>query len=414
MTGLGAAVTEVDQFEDVPDRPNSYALFPWLIIAVGAASDAINGKFHPAWLAGAGLFLFAVLYIATLWLGLTAGKLRTALVLLGALGVVTVALTAGFGGNMGTLFPLLALCCGAIVPWTSPHGPPLPLVVVFSVACLGALIVWLKHGTSGDVWQVAYGSGLAGLIVSIIFRFINAISELRRTRRELARSAVDAERLRFARDMHDLLGHTLSVMVVKAQVVRRLAERDPAAAAAQAADIEAVGRQALTEVRQAISGYRGRGVAAELATARTALADAGFTVTVRQDGAELPPEADALLGWVIREGVTNVIKHSGGQQCTIEVRNTDEEAAVQIANDGAADHDAAGPHASSPAGRHGGLPAGPHANLPAGRHGGLPAGGHGLAGLTERIAAAGGGLEAGPDTAGGYRLVAVIPAQGPA
>ncbi len=306
---------------------------------------------------------------------------RTSYVLLAALGAVGVALGAGFGGSMAALCPLLALCCGAIVPWRTRNGPPLPLVVVAGVAGLGALIAWLRHATAGDIWQVAYGSALAGLIVSIIFRFINAISELRRTREELARSAVDAERLRFARDMHDLLGHTLSVMVVKAQVVRRLAGRDPDAVTAQAADIEEIGRHALTEVRQAITGYRGRGLAPELAAAQTVLADAGFTVAVQHDGEELPAEADALLGWVVREGVTNVIKHSGGHQCEIEVRSADGKAGVVISDDGEGSPGAVA----------------------------LPSGGHGLAGLTERVAAAGGSVEAGPRRGGGFRLAAVIP-----
>ena len=371
---------DFDQFEDVPDRPNPFTLYPWLVIAVGAVADTVSGRFHPAWLAGAGLILFTVLYLATLWVRLRTSRLREACVLLGALGAVTVALDAGFGGNMATLFPLLGLCCGAIVPWRTRPGPPLPLVIVFGAACLGTLIAWLRGASGGDVWQVGYGTALAGLVVSIIFRFIAAISELRSTRRELARTAVDAERLRFARDMHDLLGHTLSVMVVKAQVVRRLAARDPAATATQASDIEEIGRQALAEVRQAISGYRGRGVAAELAAARTALADAGFTVAVRQDGPELPPEADALLSWVVREGVTNVIKHSDGHRCEIDVHNAGGEARVEIADDGG-----------------GGLAFG------------LPSGGHGLAGLTERITAAGGSVEAGPRRGGGYLLAASIP-----
>jgi two-component system sensor histidine kinase DesK len=382
MIGTGMPTEESDQFTDVPSRPSATALYPWLLVAFGAASDTVSGKFHPAWLAGAGLILFAALYMTALWIRLRTERQRTSYVLLVALGAVGVALGAGFGGSMAALCPLLALCCGAIVPWRTRNGPPLPLVVVAGVAALGALIAWLRHAPGGDIWQVAYGSALAGLIVSIIFRFINAISELRRTREELAQSAVDAERLRFARDMHDLLGHTLSVMVVKAQVVRRLAGRDPEAATAQAADIEEIGRHALTEVRQAITGYRGRGLAPELAAAEAALTGAGFTVAVRQGGAELPSEVDALLGWVVREGVTNVIKHSGGHQCEIDVHHTDGEASVEIADDGAG----AGGSALD-----------------------LPSGGHGLAGLTERIAAAGGTVQAGPRRGGGFRLAAVIP-----
>jgi two-component system, NarL family, sensor histidine kinase DesK len=349
----------------------------------GAAADTVSGRLRPQWLAGAGLVLFAVLYIAALWIRLRTSRLRTACVLLGVLGALTVALNIGFGGDMATLFPLLALCCGAVIPWRRRGGPPVPLIIVFGVACLGALIAWRQHSPGGDVWQVWYGSALAGLIVAIVFRFIDAIAELRSTRRELARSAVDEERLRFARDMHDLLGHTLSVMVVKAQAVRRLAEGDPRAAAAQAADIEEVGRHALTEVRQAITGYRGRGVAAELAAARTALADASFTVTVREDGHELPSETDALLGWVIREGTTNMIRHSGARRCEIDINSSAGKASVVLIDDGA-------PNVTAP-------------DAPSG------AGGHGLAGLRERINAADGTLDAGPLPDGGFRLAAVVP-----
>jgi len=214
----------------------------------------------------------------------------------------------------------------------------------------------------------------------MILRLVSVIRELQETRQELARAAVDEERLRFARDLHDLLGHTLSVMVIKAQVARKLATRDPGLAAEQAADIERVGRQALTEVRQSVSGYRGRGISRELEQARTALADAGITVTVQQDGPPVPAASDTLLGWVIREGVTNVIGHSGGHHCEIGIRHLDEQAAVEIRDDG------------------NGRPAVT-----------LPSGGHGLGGLRERISAAGGKLEAGPRLGGGYRLLALIP-----
>ncbi len=221
---------------------------------------------------------------------------------------------------------------------------------------------------------------LAGVIVAVFFQLVAVIRQLQQTRQELALAAVDEERLRFARDLHDLLGHSLSVMVVKAQAVRKLATRDPGLAAEQAADIEAVGRQALTEVREAVTGYRGRGLSRELGAARTALADAGITAVIREDGQAIPAEADAMLGWVIREGVTNVIRHSGGRRCEIDVRHADGAATVEIRDDGSGD--------------------------PA-----EPADGHGLRGLAERAAAAGGTLEAGPCASGGYRLAVRLPAK---
>jgi two-component system, NarL family, sensor histidine kinase DesK len=280
----------------------------------------------------------------------------------------------------GSLFPLFALASGAVAPWRQfRNGIPLPIALAVINAGAAALITWARHGSGSDIWQACYGTATAGLIVALFLRFFQVIIELRKTRMELAAAAVDAERLRFARDLHDLLGHTLSVMVLKAQAVRKLATIDPRAAAVQAADIETVGRQALTEVRQAVSGYRGRGLAVELDSARTALNDAGLTSAIRQETGPLPPETDPLLGWVVREGVTNVIKHSGGRRCDIGIRRIDDRVTVEITDDGD----------GSPAG--------------------LPSGGHGLAGLRERVAAAGGTLAAGPLPDGGFRLAVTVP-----
>jgi two-component system sensor histidine kinase DesK len=359
--------------------PPAVAFYPWLLVASAAAVDVLQGKTRPAWVAGGGLVVFAVLYMTAIWLKIKARRQRDAAVALTVLGAVTLALASGFGGDMFALLPLLSIVCGIVVPWTQ-RRPPWPAVVVGGVACAGALIAWIRHASAGDIWPVLYGTVLAGFIVALILRLISVIRELQETRQELATAAVAQERLRFARDLHDLLGHTLSVMVIKAQVVRKLAARDPELAAQQAADIERVGRQALTEVRESVSGYRGRGISRELEQARAALADAGFTVAVRQDDSPLPAEAGALLGWVIREGVTNVIRHSGGRQCEIGIRHRGGQAVVEIRDDGN----------GSPAVE-------------------LPSGGHGLGGLRERLCSAGGTLEAGPRPGGGYRLLACIP-----
>ena len=168
--------------------------------------------------------------MVSVWLRWRTSWQRTSYLLLVVLAGVTLALAIGFGSDMTALFPLLSVVCGAIIPWAEGRDAlPWPLVAVFVVACTSALVAWGSTPPAADIWEVWYGSALAGLIVAIIYRFIVAIGELRRTRQELARSAVDAERLRFARDLHDLLGHTLSVMVVKAQVVRQAGHPRPAA-----------------------------------------------------------------------------------------------------------------------------------------------------------------------------------------
>ena len=378
------AQAEARDFPEVPDRPSPASLYPWLLIAGGEASDAVHGRFHPGWLALAGLAAFAVLYVATLWVRWRSGRPRLSYWLLPVLAAVTLGLNFGFGQDMTSLFPLLSIACGAVIPWVMPrsgHGPPRPLLVVFIVALVSTTVAGAQGASAGDIWSAWYGPALSGLVVAIIYRFMEAVAELRRTREELARSAVDAERLRFARDMHDLLGHTLSVMVVKAQVTRKLVTRDPAQAEQQALDIEDIGRGALSEVRQAIAGYRGRGLARELEAARGTLADAGIAAEVRQDGPPVPAGADALLGWVVREGVTNVIRHSGARQCQIAVHSEDGRVTVTVSDDG------------------GGTPALAAAG-----------GGHGLGGLRERLAADGGTLEAGPRPGGGFRLTAAVPA----
>jgi two-component system, NarL family, sensor histidine kinase DesK len=369
---------DVPEIGGLAQGPPTVTFYPWLLVASGAALNVIQGKTHPAWAAGGGLAAFAVLYVATVWLKMGARRYRAALVTMIMLGALTVTLTAVFGGNMFALFPLYSITCGVVLPWTE-RQPPLPLVVVAAVAGAGALIAWGRHAQAGDIWSILYGSLLAGVIVAVILRLITVIRELQQTRQELARVAVDEERLRFARDLHDLLGHTLSVMVVKAQAVRKLASRDPVLAAEQAADIETVGRQALAEVREAVTGYRGRGLAGELEAARTALADAGLLAVIGQDGDPVPPGADALLGWVVREGVTNAIRHSGGHRCEIDVRCGDGAATVEIRDDG---QGAAAQRSSA---------------------------GHGLRGLAERAAAAGGTLEAGPRAGGGFRLAVSLP-----
>jgi hypothetical protein len=125
--------------------------------------------------------------------------------------------------------------------------------MVCCVAAAAALVAWARRAPDVAIWAICYGSALSGFVVTVILRLFAVVRELQDARRELARAAAAQERLRFARDVHDLLGHTLLAMVVKAQAVRKLAARDPALAAEQAADIESVGRQALTEVRESVS-----------------------------------------------------------------------------------------------------------------------------------------------------------------
>jgi two-component system, NarL family, sensor histidine kinase DesK len=381
----------------------------WIVIWVwpllSPAAATLSGKVHPVVPAAAGLAVFLVLYVIVVYRAFN-DSARPArywpFVLLAVLGVVGTALTAGYsGGPSGWLAVMLYVgACGAAslpgratVPWVA--GTVLILVIIGLA----------RHQAASDLGTIAFSTLLASALVFVIRQMSGYIDELRTTRAELATAAVAQERLRFARDLHDLLGHTLSLIVVKAEVVRRLAERDPASAATEAGDIEAIGRRALAEVREAVTGYRSHAFASELDGARTALAGAGVTVHIEQSGTPLPAEADALFGWAVREGVTNVIRHSRARTCRIVVRRSDERAILEIWDDGTGGSTGSG---VGLAGSGVGL-AGSGVGL-AGSGAGLAGSGAGLRGLAERLAASGGTLRAGPAAGGGFRLEAHLPA----
>ncbi|WP_234582746.1 sensor histidine kinase [Micromonospora sp. MH99] len=352
----------------------AHTLWLWLLLTPAAA--IVRGQVHPATPATVGLAAFALLYLALVAVPVADLVVRPAvhhagLVAFALLGV-GVAL-AYAGGPEGWLVLLLYVAtAGAVgfvrVAWGFAWvGGSAAAVVIIGV---------VDRASATDTAQMALITVLAGALTLAFARTARLVEELRRTQRELARTAVEQERLRFARDLHDLLGHTLSLVVVKAEVVRRLAPTDLQRAAAEAADIERIGRTALTEVREAVTGYRERSFARELDGVRTALADVGITVSVSDVGRPLSVEADDAFGWVLREGVTNVVRHSRASRCDVDVTSDADEAVLTIRDDGV---------------------------------GGRPQFGNGLRGLAERLAQAGGTLHVGPARGGGLLLTARIP-----
>ncbi|MFC6883944.1 MULTISPECIES: sensor histidine kinase [Actinomadura] len=381
--------------------PQSFAF--WAIVLIWPLIDVLQGRSDPTWLAGPLLAALAAVYIAAVVTTFNARyRIGVPIALVVVQAVLTTVGTIAFDGRWFTAFPLLGLSAGVVVGHLSRSGEGPEFTMLFGiggVSLLSALVGWSTGSDTGSILGIWYGTVTAGLVSAIIMRLFLVIGMLRQAREELAHAAVAQERLRFSRDLHDLLGHTLSLMVVKAQAVRRLAERDPKTAAEQAADIETVGREALTEVRQAVSGYRGRGLSSEIDAARTALADSGIDATVRRAGPSLSPEPDALLGWAVREGVTNVIRHSGARHCEILVRHDGDRAVLEIRDDGPGEQHATPSSAEQNS----------HAPDVAGRGLSLGPGGHGLRGLAERMEAADGTVEAGPDSGGGFVLTVTVP-----
>lgn len=356
-----------------PGPRSPFAFLPWLLLGAGALSNLFQDDAPNPWLGGFLLLTFNSLYISVVFRSFDEKKRtsRTTLYLICSLTVVTALVAVGFGGSWLMFVPLLALALGTML-----RGRTLGLcLLVLSVVGAGLAVA------RGDVWQavsVGYGTFLSGLVTSTILSLAETVNELRATRQELARAAVGQERLRFSRDLHDLLGHTLSVIVVKSEAARRLAPRDLDAALAQVGDIESVGRQALTEIREAVTGYREGSLTTELDRARDVLMAAGVEPVVRQSGPPLPPQPAALLGWVVREAATNVVRHAKATECSFHVAVTEGRAVLEITDDG---------RGCSP---------------------GPP--GSGLTGLTERLAAAGGSLTAAATTGPqGFRVRAELP-----
>jgi two-component system sensor histidine kinase DesK len=282
-----------------------------------------------------------------------------------------------FNADRGFLFPLLAIAAALAV---RQHGA---LSLISALAISGAFAAGAGEGSLDAAVFLGFATFMAGTGTFLVQYLVGVIADLTEARERLAESAVAEERLRFSRDLHDLLGHTLSVIVVKAEAIRRLLRLDVRAAEAHAGDIETIGRKALTEVREAVTGYRSVSYREELANARAALSAAGIRLSVSQLPSGLSASVDSLLGWIVREGTTNVLRHADAQRCTISITVTSDEEAVRIdvADDGTATK----------------------ATLPLVL-------GSGLLGLRERVQALGGELLASP-TDSGFRLSASLPAR---
>lgn len=293
---------------------------------------------------------------------------------------VACALTLADRSSWAFLFIYCAACAAFVAT------PALGFASVIFCAVLAGGLSALAGAAGGAVAGFVTSALGIGLIMLLMRDLRVRNEELSHARAELARLAVAEERERFARDLHDLLGHTLSVIALKAELAGRLLPTDSERAHREIADVEAVARNALGEVREAVSGYRQPTLDGELAGARMALDAAGIVAAFKRPTGTLDPAVEGLLGWAVREGVTNVIRHSKASRCTVIVTAGSADAGVEIADDG--------------------LGAAPAA-------GGLIAEGSGLPGLRERVCALGGELHAGNPPEGGFKLAVTVPIGAP-
>ena len=265
--------------------------------------------------------------------------------------------------------------CGVCAGWTLRWRFLVP--VLFALGAFMVVSGALLGYSWADLGFITFLTVALGFTMLAFRGLIATVIELRSARAEVARLAIADERLRISRDVHDILGHSLSVIALKAQVARRLMTTDPEAAADAMGDVESVARESLAEVRGMVTAYRQRSLADELQGARDVLDAAGIAFEVTRDSAVPPAPVDSLLAWTVREGVTNVLRHSRAHHCEISLSASNGGFTVAIVDDGV-----------------GGV---------------ASAGGSGLHGLRERVGAAGGRLEAGPGDRGGFRLQAYVP-----
>jgi two-component system sensor histidine kinase DesK len=240
---------------------------------------------------------------------------------------------------------------------------PVAVAVVVTLAVPWAVRSWHQ----GIGWGPTISVAFTALVVYAFAEIMTANRALRDAHAEIAQLASQAERSRIGRDLHDLLGHSLTAITVKAALARRLANSDQAGSVREIGEVEELSRQALSDVRAAVSNYRDMNLAGELARGQKLLRAVGVVADLPTATDVVDPAHDQLLGWAVREGLTNVVRHAHATRCTVTLAPS----MVEVSDDGV---------------------------------GGVVSCGNGLNGLRERVTAAGGTLEAGPIKPRGWRL----------
>lgn len=379
---------------------SSFVLVPLVGVTVVNAVDGFDGERLP-WAAA---YLVALLGQAILGILLSAQGLRLlreetpvsrawiaaniAIGVLGAALALGLAPGPGLGGRGGGVALALGICVMALgTVLRVRYLVPLALLA----AVLVAVVAWasLPEVPDPQMRQLQplpafISTALVYTAIGSSFRFsiwlVAVVWELDRRRTAHARLAVAEERLRFSRDLHDVVGRALSAVAVKSELAAALAERGQPGAVEQMGEVRDLAQETLKEVRGVVAGYRAADLGAEIDGARSVLRSAGTEVEIvgSDQGTNVPHRVQEALAWVVREAVTNVVRHAAAAHCTIALR-ADQPGAVRlsISNDGVG-------------------------RTPRGR------GGSGLAGLRERLAPLGGDLETVLDGEV-YTLTAVVP-----
>jgi two-component system sensor histidine kinase DesK len=265
-----------------------------------------------------------------------------------------------------------------VARYSARAAPVILLMTLLAIFVPGLVPSWHDSLTTAFADYTAITIPGTALAMFGFFKVLGANHALADARSQIAALAAENERSRIARDLHDLLGHSLTTITVKAGLARKLGLADTERALREIAEVEELSRRALSEVRMAVAGYRDRdvSVAGELANGRELLRAANITADLPRAVDIVDPRYSELFGWVLREGLTNVVRHSRADACAVRLTRS----SIEITDDGT------GGGGEKRTG-----------------------GGNGLGGLRERVGAAGGALDAGPWPGGGWRLSATLP-----
>jgi two-component system sensor histidine kinase DesK len=273
----------------------------------------------------AGVYMFALLLLQLLYFGKDPGRLRT------RTGFAAVAAQAALA-----YLPLLEFGHA----WNGMPGfvagsallvlPAIPAWSVFAGVVLSMVLIQGSDGWDpASLTYIAVSTAITALVVYGLTRLSTLVKEVNAARTQLAEMAVARERLRFARDLHDLLGYSLSAITLKSELTHRLVTKDPERARDELSEVLAISRQALADVRSVASGYRELSLEEESRSARSVLAAA--------DVAVLPARITTVLATVLREGVTNVLRHSKAEHVEICVHQNADQVSIVVINDGVPD-----------------------------------------------------------------------------
>jgi len=367
----------------------------WLVYLISPVADLFGHHHGVAWIAG-GLLItvaFCAIYLPVLMYDDDYPRLaRYGLV---AIAVLAALACAVYGKEWTPLWIYVSAATGMVL---APAGRRVAMLGILAIGACYTFFSWLSHFGLGNFVAVLLPVLLVGVAMTGFRWQITLMHELAQARETVAKLATNEERLRLARDMHDLTGQSLSMITLKSELAAKRLAKLPSSAERDAAltelgDIGRVSRQTLHDIREAVSGYRRPTLAIEVITARNALEAAGVGL---DDDAELTlrsgtfdPDAEAVLAWCLREAVTNVIRHSRARHCRIRLADRMGELSLEVTDDGHgfADQDPDHPRGS------------------------------GLRGMSERLSAIGGRLSLAPAEPShnghhdrGFRLVATVPA----